>query len=90
MSRGADFETGNVLKRAKSLVPVLVPLFVNAFRRADELTLAMEARCYDPTVKRGHLNPLAFKRKDVGALFILALYLAVMIAIPFVDFSGGV
>ena len=46
MARGADFETGNALQRAKSLIPLLVPLFVNAFRRADELAMAMEARCY--------------------------------------------
>ena len=46
MARGADFESGNILSRAKNLVPLLVPLFINAFRRADELAMAMEARCY--------------------------------------------
>ena len=47
MARGADFETGNIIRRAKAMIPLLVPLFVNAFRRADELATAMEARCYN-------------------------------------------
>src|SRR2546430_6877690 len=62
MARGAEFERGNVLRRARALVPVLVPLFVSAFRRADELALAMEARCYrggghPAPVKETHLAP---------------------------------
>lgn len=63
-ARGADFESGNVLKRAQNLVPLLVPLFVNAFHRADELATAMEARCYRGGENRTRLNPLVMKRCD--------------------------
>jgi energy-coupling factor transport system permease protein len=67
MARGADFETGNPLRRVRSLVPLLVPLFVSAFRRADELATAMESRCYRGGTKRTRLN-----RLKAGALDALA------------------
>lgn len=63
-ARGADFETGNLLQKAKALVPVLVPLFVSAFRRADELATAMECRCYTGGNGRTQLNPLKWKQLD--------------------------
>ena len=56
MARGADFESKNVISRAKSMIPILVPLFVSAFRRADELAMAMEARCYGSDIKRTKMN----------------------------------
>ncbi|MCR4403435.1 MAG: energy-coupling factor transporter transmembrane protein EcfT [Firmicutes bacterium] len=67
MARGADFETGNVLQRAKNLVPLLVPLFVSAFRRADELAMAMEARCYKGGQGRTRMKQLHIGMKDVLA-----------------------
>ncbi|MGI6307307.1 MAG: energy-coupling factor transporter transmembrane component T family protein [Dethiobacteria bacterium] len=63
MARGADFETGNIFRRARSLVPLLVPLFVSAFRRADELAVAMEARCY-----RGGVNRTKMRQLQTGIL----------------------
>lgn len=76
MARGADFESGNVLRRAKNMVPLLVPLFVNAFRRADELATAMEARCYRGGEGRTRLKPLRLETKDVFALLFCILYFA--------------
>lgn len=80
MARGAEFERGNVLRRARALVPVLVPLFVSAFRRADELALAMEARCYRGGDKRTRMKELRFAARDamavvitVGASFLFVL-----------------
>lgn len=71
-SRGADFDSGNILNRAKSFIPVLVPLFISAFRRAEELATAMEARCYRGSVGRTKLKVLKFKLLDysVGAIMI--------------------
>ncbi|HHX10578.1 MAG TPA: energy-coupling factor transporter transmembrane protein EcfT [Firmicutes bacterium] len=68
MARGADFESGNMVQRAKSLVPLLVPLFVSAFRRADELAMAMEARCYRGGEGRTRMRQLSFSAKDYYAL----------------------
>lgn len=76
MARGADFESGNLLKRAKNLVPLLVPLFINAFRRADELATAMESRCYRGGEGRTRLNELHYKKSDFVAYGILVLFLA--------------
>lgn len=77
-ARGADFESGNILKRAKAMIPILVPLFVGAFRRADELALAMEARCYNGGEGRTSLKELKFGRYDLYALIgtvIFAVFL---------------
>ncbi|RKD34145.1 energy-coupling factor transporter transmembrane component T family protein [Thermohalobacter berrensis] len=79
MARGADFESGNVLKRAKSLVPLLVPLFISAFRRADELALAMEARCYRGGENRTRMKQLILSRRDYIALGISILLLGLII-----------
>jgi len=75
MARGADFESGNVFQRAKSLVPLLVPLFVSAFRRADELAMAMEARCY-----RGGENRTRMKQLRAGPQDVVAWALSVTVA----------
>ncbi len=74
-ARGADFESGNLIKKAKSLIPLLVPLFVSAFRRADELALAMESRCYRGGENRTRMNVLAFAHRDYWALGISLFYL---------------
>lgn len=84
MARGADFESGNVLNRAKNLVPLLVPLFINAFRRADELAMAMEARCYRGGDFRTRLNEIKMESHDFIALLIIAIYFGIIIAIKYV------
>ncbi|MDO5649488.1 MAG: energy-coupling factor transporter transmembrane component T [Gallicola sp.] len=83
MARGADFESGNLLKRAKNLVPLLVPLFINSFRRADELATAMESRCYRGGEGRTRLNELNYEKRDYGAYIMLALYLAFIVGMRF-------
>src|SRR5690554_5043685 len=80
MARGADFESGNLLQRAKSLVPLLVPLFISAFRRADELAMAMEARCYRGGDGRTRMKILKLSKRDyiaygVSSLMVLAVLL---------------
>ncbi len=72
-SRGADIDTGSFIQRIKSLTPILVPLFVSAFRRADELALAMECRCYTGEGKRTKLHELKFSRSDAAAALFFAV-----------------
>lgn len=81
MARGADFESGNIIKRAKSLVPILVPLFISAFRRADDLAMAMEARCYHGGDGRTKMKPLKYKKHDFAAYIVLFAYLGSIICI---------
>lgn len=81
MARGADFEHGNLLKRAKAMIPILVPLFVSAFRRANELAMAMEARCYHGSEGRTKMKPLTYCKRDYFGYLILAVYLAGVIVI---------
>lgn len=71
-ARGADFESGNIINRAKAMVPLLVPLFVSAFRRADELAMAMEARCYRGGKGRTRMNVTSFSVLDLYAAFSVA------------------
>ncbi len=79
-ARGADFDTGNLLQRAKALIPLLVPLFISAFRRADELATAMECRCYHGGEGRTRMNRLRFRPGDV--MFIVgAVLLAAVIGV---------
>ena len=78
-ARGADFESGNLMKRAKAMIPILVPLFISAFRRANELAMAMEARCYHGGDNRTQMKPLKYKKRDHIAYLILFAYLAVAI-----------
>lgn len=80
-ARGADFETGGLKQKAQSLVPVLVPLFVSAFRRADELATAMEARCYHGGNNRTRMNKMVLKGRDYKASAIIVLYIAITVAI---------
>lgn len=74
-ARGADFETGGILKRAKNLVPLLVPLFISAFRRANDLAMAMEARCYNGGENRTKMKPLKYRKIDGIAYTIIVIYL---------------
>ena len=80
-ARGADFETGNILQRAKAMIPLLVPLFISAFRRADELAVAMECRCYHGGDGRTKLHPLRYQRRDYTTLLLGAVVLAAVIAL---------
>ena len=80
MARGADFESGNLIQKAKSMVPLLVPLFISAFRRATDLAMAMEARCYRGGEGRTKMKPLHYERRDRLAYLFFALYLAAMAA----------
>ena len=80
-SRGADFESGNIMSRAKNLVPLLVPLFISAFRRADELAMAMEARCYRGGENRTRMRQLKISKGDYVASGIFAIYFAAIIMI---------
>ena len=80
-ARGADLESGNFFKRIKAMVPILVPLFVSAIRRANELANAMEARCYMGGDNRTRMKPLKYRGRDVVAYVVLWLYLAVMVAV---------
>ena len=73
-ARGADFETGGIIKRVKALVPLLIPLFASAFRRADELATAMDARCYHGGNGRTKMKPLRWNRRDFFALLLMIIY----------------
>ena len=84
MARGADFESGNLIQKAKSMVPLLVPLFISAFRRATDLAMAMEARCYRGGEGRTKMKPLKYERRDRGAYGVYAVYLAGIIGINMV------
>ena len=88
IARGADLESGNILQRAKAMVPVLVPLFVSAFRRAGDLAMAMEARCYHGGDGRTKMKPLVYHRRDSAAYVLVVLYLAAVFYVGrFIDFS---
>ena len=75
MARGADFESGSMLKRVKNMIPLLVPLFVSAFRRADDLAMAMEARCYNGGTGRTKMKPLTYVKRDYIAYVVIIVYL---------------
>ena len=77
-ARGADFETGNLMRRAKALLPILVPLFVSSFRRADELAIAMESRCYHGGEGRTRMKTLKMQGIDFAALLLGAAFLAIV------------
>lgn len=75
MARGADFDSGGILARAKSLIPLLVPLFLSAFRRADELAMAMEARCYRGGENRTRMKQLQMNSRDYVAFIIISIFI---------------
>ena len=80
-ARGADFETGNLIQKAKAMVPLLVPLFISAFRRANDLAMAMEARCYRGGEGRTKMKPLRYEKRDRKAYIVLGIYLAAIILV---------
>ena len=81
MARGADFESGNIFQRAKSMIPVQVPLFVSAFRRADELAMAMESRCYHGGEGRTRMRELHFHARDLISTVLLVVFLVGIIVL---------
>jgi energy-coupling factor transport system permease protein len=74
MARGADFESGNLVKKIKALIPLLVPLFISAFRRANDLAMAMEARCYQGGEGRTKMKPLHYQKVDAQGFLVLGIY----------------
>lgn len=83
MARGADFESGNLLQRVKNMIPLLVPLFVSAFRRADDLAMAMEARCYNGGEGRTKMKPLRYAGVDHKAYVLVIGYFVVILLCRF-------
>ena len=81
MSRGADFESGNIFKRVKSMIPILIPLFVSSFRKADELAIAMESRCYHGGEGRTRMHQLKFRLADFLAILITLAFVGVLIVL---------
>ncbi|MBE5972480.1 MAG: energy-coupling factor transporter transmembrane protein EcfT [Lachnoclostridium sp.] len=84
MARGADFESGNLIQKAKAMVPLLVPLFISAFRRATDLAMAMEARCYRGGDGRTKMKPLRYEARDRVAYAVCVVYLAVVIGMKII------
>lgn len=80
MARGADFESGGIVKKARNMVPLLVPLFISSFRRADDLALAMEARCYRGGEGRTRMKQLRYGRNDLMAYTVTAVYFLMIVA----------
>lgn len=80
-ARGADFETGSLMKRAKAMVPILVPLFISAFRRAGDLAMAMEARCYRGGKGRTKMKPLKYHTKDIIAYGVYVVYILAIVGV---------
>ena len=81
LARGADFETGGLIKRARGMIPILIPLFVSAFKRAADLATAMEARCYHGGEGRTQLHPLYYRQTDKKAYIAILIFLLCAIAV---------
>ena len=81
LARGADFDTGGLIKKAKGMIPILIPLFVSAFKRAADLATAMEARCYHGGEGRTRMNPLTYEAADIKAYIIILVFLVITIGI---------
>lgn len=82
-ARGADFDTGNLMQKAKSLIPILVPLFISAFRRAEELAMAMEARCYHGDENRTRMNRMYMEKRDYRAFVLGLVYVVAIIGLRY-------
>lgn len=81
IARGADLESGNMIQKAKSMIPILVPLFVSAFRRANDLAMAMEARCYRGGEGRTKMKPLHYQKRDHMAYIVVIVYVIAVVVI---------
>ncbi len=87
IARGADFESGNLIKRVTNMIPLLVPLFVSAFQRANDLAMAMEARCYHGGEGRTQMKPLRYEKQDYVAYILMLAFAAASVC--FCVFGGG-
>jgi len=83
-ARGADFESGNIIRRTKAMIPILIPLFMSAFRRADELSVAMECRCYRGGEGRTKLKVLKFSKIDFWGFFVVLLFGILVLSLNFI------
>ncbi len=90
MARGADFESGNLIRKARAMVPLLVPLFISAFRRANDLAMAMEARCYHGGDGRTKMKPLHYESRDKTAYAVVWGYFLLVTAITWFQRQYGV
>ena len=90
MARGADFESGNLVQKVKSLIPVLVPLFVAAIRRANDLAMAMEAKCYNGSEGRTKMKPLVYKNEDRIGYILVVAYVAAMVGLTVISLKAGI
>lgn len=81
IARGADLESGNMIQKAKSMIPILIPLFVSAFRRANDLAMAMEARCYRGGEGRTKMKPLKYHKEDRTAYITVIAYVILVVVI---------
>lgn len=81
VSRGANYDTGSFMNRIKGYITVLIPLFISSFRRAEELAIAMEARCYNGGIGRTKLNPLKITQRDVGVFALLVVFASVIVLV---------
>ena len=81
IARGADLESGNIIQKAKAMIPILVPLFVSAFRRANDLAMAMEARCYRGGEGRTKMKPLVYQKNDYVAYVLTVIYVVIAVVI---------
>ena len=79
IARGADLDSGNIIQKAKAMIPILVPLFVSAFRRANDLAMAMESRCYRGGEGRTKMKPLVYSSQDIRAYVIVIVYMVVAV-----------
>lgn len=84
-ARGADFESGGIIKKAKNMLPILVPLFISAFRRANDLAIAMDARCYRGSEGRTKMKPLKYHKRDFCSYIICVMYLAAVVVTNFLN-----
>lgn len=89
MARGADLDSGNMLQKIKSMIPILVPLFVAAIRRANDLAMAMEAKCYNGSDGRTKMKPLVYEKVDRTGYVLEVLYLILMIALAIISRKAG-
>lgn len=83
ISRGVDFENGNIIKKVKNFIPILIPLFLSSFKRAEDLAMAMEARCYRGDINRSKLKVLVMKKNDYIAIFIFIIYFITILTLRF-------
>lgn len=86
-ARGAQFDTGNLVARAKAFVPILIPLLVNSFRRAEDLALAMNARCFEGSTKRTRLKKLSFTWRDLLGTLLFVVCVGMTVALRYVDIA---